>query len=69
MVKIVYEVFPGALDSRHINCYYVGSAGFVTTPVTGKSEYSGVVLVSTGVMQLVKLSPCDGSNGKTKYKR
>ena len=30
---------------------------------------SGVVLVSTGIMQLVKLSACGALNGKIKIKR
>ena len=42
---------------------------FVSIPGKRSTDYSGVVLVSTGVMQLVKLSPCDGLNGKNKYKR
>ena len=29
----------------------------------------GLVLVSTGVLQLVKLSACNALNGKLKYKR
>ena len=56
-----------ALDNGQGNCYYVESAGFVSIPDTWNTDYSGVVLVSTGVMQLVKLSPCDGLNGKNKY--
>ena len=31
--------------------------------------YSGLVLVSTGIMQLVKLSACGALNGKIKIKR
>lgn len=33
------------------------------------SVHLGAVPVSTGVMQLVKLSVCDALNGKSKYKR
>ena len=65
-----YMIIPNsALDNGQGNCYYVESAGFVSIPDKRSTEYSGVVLVSTGVMQLVKLSPCDGLNGKNKYKR
>ena len=57
------------LDNGRGNCYYVESAGFVSIPDTWNTDHSGVVLVSTGVMQLVKLSACDALNGKLKIKR
>jgi len=31
--------------------------------------FSGLVLVSTGALKLVKLSACNALNGKPKYKR
>ena len=34
-----------------------------------RTYVSGAVLVSTGAMQLVKLSVCNALNGKPKYKR